>query len=236
MLKNHFLFMTSKQAITLNAKTRQATRKQVAELREAGQLPAVLYGKGIDNKNLVLNYIEFDHALATAGESTLIDLKIDDKEPVKILIHAFEREPVSHRLIHVDFYQVRMDEKIKTDVELIFVGESPAVKNLNGVLVKALDKIEIECLPDDLLSQIEIDISTLKTFDNIIRVKDLALPDNVDILNDLEAPIALVEEPRKIEEEAPVETETKEATVEGEEKKEGEEGDEKKDEGEEKNN
>jgi large subunit ribosomal protein L25 len=93
-----------------------------------------------------------------------------------------------------------MDEKIKTEVELVFVGDSPAVKELSGVLVKNMDKVEIECLPADLPSSIEVDISPMKTFDDYIYVKDLKIGKGVEIELDLETVVALVSPPRSEEE------------------------------------
>ena len=220
--------------MTLTAQLRKETGKQNNKLREAGKVPAVLYGHNVKNQNLVLNYSDFEKVFQQAGESSLIDLKIDEQQPVKVLIHDVAHQPVSDKILHIDFYQVKMDEKITTEVELEFINESPAVKDLNGVLVKALDHLEIECLPSDLISEIKVDLSTLKTLDDIIRVKDLSAPEKVDILNDLESPVVLVEEQKK-EEEKPVEEEKPEGEEkEGEGEGEKEEGKEEKTEGEDK--
>ena len=216
----------TKKNFTLNAETRKETGKSVDALRQIGNIPAVLYGHKVKNQNLKLKLSDFEKVLNEAGESTLVDLKVDNSEPVKVLIHAISREAVSHKVIHVDFYQVNMKEKVKTDVELVFINESPAVKNLSAVLVKALDKIEIECLPSDLISHLDIDLSTLKEFGDVIRIKDLNLSENISILNDLESPIVLAEEPKKVEEEKPFE-EGSEETAEGEECSEEKSNDEK---------
>jgi large subunit ribosomal protein L25 len=208
----------------LNATLRQQTGKAVAELREAGKIPAVLYGHGTENKNLTLEQAEFEKVLREAGESTLIDLKVDGSEPTKVLIQDFQRNPVKHQIIHADLHQVRMDEKIKTDVEIEFINESPAVKDLGGSLIKTMDKIEIECLPGDLISNITVDLSNLKKIGDSIRVKDLNLGDKISILIEVEAPLVLVEEPKKVEEEvvAPKEEEGEKSAE--SEKKEGEAG------------
>ncbi|MBU4361001.1 50S ribosomal protein L25 [Patescibacteria group bacterium] len=206
----------TKKNINLKAQTRNLTGKAVASLREQGKLPAVLYGNGIENHNLVMEYSDFEKLYNQVTESDLIDLTINDKEKVKILIHDIQRDPVTHKFLHIDFYQVKMDEKIKTEVELEFINESPAVKDLNGSLIKALDHVEIECLPGDLISNIKVDLSTLKTFDDIIRAKDLNAPAEVEIQTDPETTVALVEEP-KIEAE-PVAEEKKEEEKSEEEK------------------
>ncbi len=203
------------QIFTLNAVLRTITGKQVADLREAGKLPAVIYGHKLANKNLTLDLVEFEKILQTAGESSLIDLKIGDQAPVKVLIQEVARHPVSHHPAHVDLYQVNMAEKVKTHLTLNFIGESPAVKNLAGVLIKAMDYIEIECLPGDLVAEIPVDLSKLNNLKEAIKVKDLPVPPAIHVLSEPEAVVVLVEEPTKIEEEKPVEV-VVEPGVEGE--------------------
>jgi large subunit ribosomal protein L25 len=198
--------MTDTQ-ITLNASRREETGKKVEALRDKGMIPAVLYGHGLENINLVIKYSDLERILNKTNESELIDLVIDNKETEKVLIHDIQRDSVKHLMTHVDFYQVRMDEKIKTEIEINFLGEAPAVKELGGVLLKNLDKLEVECLPGNIPNHIDVDLSTLKTFDDIIRVKDVQVPETVHILNDMEIPVTNVAEPRKIEEEPVAESE-----------------------------
>lgn len=196
--------MTSNKSFNLTAKLRTELGKEVENLRVVGQLPAVLYGKNIENKNLTVRYSDFEKLSHVATESDLIDLNVDRAGSVKVLIHQVDFEPVTHKMIHVDFYQVNMKEKIRTELELKFIGEAPAVKDLGGVLVKTMDHIEIECLPSDLISQTEVNLDNLKEIGDVIRVKDLAIPKNIEVLTDPEATLVLVEEPKKIEEEIPV--------------------------------
>ncbi|PJE58421.1 MAG: 50S ribosomal protein L25, partial [Candidatus Portnoybacteria bacterium CG10_big_fil_rev_8_21_14_0_10_36_7] len=119
----------------LKAKNRDLNSKLNA-LRRDGFVPAILYGHDVKNAPLSVSAKEFEEVLKQAGESTLVDLTIEDKKPVKILIHDVTRDPVSSDPIHIDFYQVNMKEKIKTQIALVFVGESLAVKEMGGVLVK----------------------------------------------------------------------------------------------------
>lgn len=193
--------------INLKAQIRNLIGKNVSSLREQNKLPAVLYGHGIENYNLVMEYGDFEKLYNQITESDLIDLTVNDKEKVKVLIQDIQHDPITHKFLHVDFYQVRMDEKIKTEVELVFINEAPAVKDLNGSLIKVASHIEIECLPGDLISNIKVDLSTLKTFNDIIRVKDLNVPDKIEILNDIETTVALIEAPKA--EEEPVVKESK---------------------------
>ncbi len=117
-----------------------------------------------------------------------------------------------------------MKEKIRTEVELEFVGESPAVKDLGAMLVKAIDRVEIECLPGDLISYLEVDLSVLKEINDIIRVKDLDVPKNIEILTDKETTVTLAEEHKEIEIEEETQEEAPEPEVEGEKKEEADDG------------
>lgn len=208
--------MTNK-IISLKAEARQAVGKAVQALRNSNKIPAVLYGHKIDNQNLSLKYTDFEKVLGQAGESTLVDLQVGDDQPVKVLIHDISRDPVSYKVTHVDFYQVNMKEKVKTEVELEFINESPAVKNFSAILIKTLDKVEIECLPADLISHMDVDLSKLEKLGDTLRVKDLPFPENIQVLTDPEAAVALVEEPKQQEEvSAEVETPAGEVPVEGE--------------------
>jgi len=208
--------------LELKAKPRQELGKKTNKQRKAGQIPAVIYGHGIKSEPLYVEKKDFLKTYKEAGESTLITLEIGGKNR-NVLIHDVARDALSEGIIHVDFYQVRMDEKIKAEVPLNFIGESDAVKSEGGVLVKNIQELEIEALPKDLPHHIDIDISALKTFDDHIFVKDLSIPDNVKILVQTDEIIASVMPPRSEEElaalEEKVEEKVEEVKVVGEEEK-----------------
>ena len=194
--------------ITLNVQSRPTTGKQAAALRQAGQLPAVVYGHGFTPQTIVVDYHQFEKIYQTAGESTLLDLKIDQAGPIKVLIQDIQRDPLTNQYIHVDFHQVRMDEKIKANIVLKLVGEPPAVKEIGGILVTTMNELSIECLPTDLVHEIEVDLSSLKAFDDAIHVSDLKVPKGITILDPADEVIALIQEPRsekEYETPAPVE-------------------------------
>lgn len=140
-----------------------------------------------------------------------------------VLIHDVAYNPLSEQILHIDFYQVKMDEKIKAKVPLVFLGESEAVKGEGGILIKNIQEIEIEALPADLPHHIDVDISGLKTFEDKILIKDLALPPNIKIQAEPEEIIASVVPPRSDEElaalEGKVEEKVEEVKVVGEEEK-----------------
>ncbi len=212
--------------VQLIAEPRKLFGKKVKTLRKTGQIPGVLYGHGIKPQAISVDYLSFSKVYKEAGGSSLIDLVIGSVKPVKVLIQEVAFDPLTNRYQHIDFHQVRMDEKITAEVPIVFIGESKAVKELGGVLVKNLNKLRLECLPQDLQHQIEVNISSLETFDSVILVKDLPLPASWKILDNLEEVIISVEPPRSEEElsklkEEVIEDVTKVEKV--EEKKEGEE-------------
>jgi len=192
--------------IVLKVSMRQETGKANSDLRNQDILPGVVYGHGFKTLSLSLPYSEFEKVFRKVGESSLFDLAIDGGETFKVIIADIQKDSVTDKFIHVDFHKVRMDEKITAEIPLHFIGEAPAVKELGGVLVKALDSLEISALPTDLIDSIEVDLSSLKTFDDVIRVKDLSVGDKIEIGQEPEAAIALVEQPRAEVEETPTES------------------------------
>ncbi len=162
------------------------------EVRTEGKIPAVLYGPGREPISVAVSYNEFDKLYQEAGESTLVDFTVDGEKSVKVLIQDLQYNPLTRRFSHVDFRQIRMDQEIETAVELIFVGLAPAVKELGGTLSTPMSEINIKCLPDKLLSSFEVDLSSLKTFDDGIYVKDLKLPVGVLSMDNPDALIAKV--------------------------------------------
>jgi len=166
----------------LNLSAWSRTDKDKAKtLRKAGYLPAVVYGSGQKNLNFKIKALDFAKVFENAGESSLINLKIDESAPLKVVVKEVEKEPIKGHFSHIDFYKVDMKKKITVEVELEFVGESKAVAELGGVLAKAADHVEITCLPDKLIKQIVVDISVLNTMNDVIKLKDLKLPEGVEL-------------------------------------------------------
>jgi large subunit ribosomal protein L25 len=189
------------EKIELKAKTRTILGDRVKSLRKQKQIPAVLYGHGIKNSlPLVVNSLDFRRLYKKAGESTIFSLLIDDKEKKNVLIKDIQFDPVNSDYNHIDFYQIKMSEKITAKVDLSFVGEAPAVKEKGGVLVKNFDVIEVECLPLDLPREIKVDISSLKTFDDVVKISDLNISKKIKVMADLNEVVATVTPPRSEEE------------------------------------
>lgn len=186
--------------VYLKAQPREVLGKKVKKLRENGKIPAVLYGKEFDSLSLILDKTEYEKVLHDAGTSTIIDLEVEGKETFKILLHEPQCDPVSDKVLHADLYKVNMKEKIHTEIPLEFVGVSVAVVDLEGNLITNKDALEVECLPDKLVSEIKVDISKLKTFEDLIKVSDLDIPEGIEISADPEEIIAQVTPPRSEEE------------------------------------
>lgn len=188
------------QSIILNAQLRDTATKKAPALRRAGAIPAVLYGHNVPSRVLQVNAREFEKVYKQAGASTLVDLKIGEGEPVKVLVQEVQPHYITLKPIHVDFYQVSMTEKLTAKIPLKFMGESPAVKELGAVLVKNMQEVEVECLPQDLVHEIEVDLSGLKAFGDAVHIKDVALPPGIAVKAKADATVVLVQEPRKEEE------------------------------------
>ena len=130
------------ETITLNADTRTVKGRKLFGLRQEGKVPAVVYGGGLaETASLSMNAAEFASVCRKSGESTLIDLVIDNAAPLKVLIHEIQRDPLQGTPVHIDFRNIDMTKPIETNIELIFVGESLAVKALGGTLLKAREEI-----------------------------------------------------------------------------------------------
>jgi len=183
----------------LQSKSREMTHRNAKHLYREGLIPGNLYGHNIPNIHLGINQIEFEKVLRKAGESTIIELQLPEGGMRNVLIQRVDRHYLTTRPIHVDFYEVKMTEKLTATVQIEFVGESPAVKVLGGTLVKVLSEVEVECLPGDLPHQFDVDISTLATFDDQITIADLKVSDKVEIKAEPEEVIAKVQEPRDVE-------------------------------------
>lgn len=186
--------------MNLEVQIRTETGKRVNNLREQGLIPAELYGKNVENIHLAVKSKDFKNVFKEAGESSIINIVISDKnkkEEIPVLIHDVQKDYLTDNIIHIDFYRVRMDEKIRTHIPLEFVGESPAVKNYGGILNKSMFEIEVEALPKDLPHNIVVDISKIKELNESIYVKDLSIPKNVKILFDPETVIATVNPPKE---------------------------------------
>jgi len=196
------------EKLKIHAKERDLTIKTNL-LRKTGLMPAILYSKGKEAFPIVLNSHEFELCYREAGGNTVVAIDIDkldgSESKRNALIHDLAHDPVTDQVLHVDFLQIRMDEKITAEVPLKFVGDSAAVIDLGGSLLTHLDEVEVECLPADMPHEIEVNISLLNDFEASIHISDLVIPANVNVLDDSEEVVAYVEAPRSEEELAELE-------------------------------
>ncbi len=186
--------------ISLQATTRTHLGKKTKALKNQGQIPAVVYGPGEKNANIVIDEKEFKKVLHSAGESSLVDLMVE-KEKRPVLIHEIQRDPVSDKIIHIDFYQADLKEEVEVSVPLVFEGVAPAEKDLGGTLNKNMLEIEVKALPQNLPHEIKVSVEGLKTFEDHILVKDLVLPKDVVTTKNPDEIVAQVLAPQKVEEE-----------------------------------
>lgn len=219
------------ETITLEVKSRSAGIS-AKDTRRGDLIPCVFYGPKQENKSLEVDYQTFRRIFDKAGGNTVLELDIDGKDKINVLVHDLQHDPVTDKFTHIDFKFVDLNKEVTTEVPLVAVGESKAVRELAGSL-QAKEMVTVTCMAKIIPHQIEFDITPLEDFHSSIQVKDLKLPEGVVITEDPDLSIASVLAPRAEEEEAPVEEEgvegaEGEAAAEGSEGTEG--GEEKKDE------
>ncbi len=207
------------QSLTLETEPRDATGRKVRALRRQGATPLHLYGRGLASLTLQASSIAIQRLVARAGRNIPISVTVKgNPEPHVAFIREIQRDPITEDILHVDFFQVPLAEKMRAAVPVYFKGEAPAVRRLSGNLVQAIHAIEVECLPLDLPQYVEVDISGLDDFEKSILVSSINLGDSVTILTRPEELIARVNAPRVVEEEVAAPTaEAAAATAEGEE-------------------
>ena len=208
--------MASNIDITLGAEIREELGRKANGLREKGLLPAVVYGQETKNLALVLNFQEFENVFKEAGESSLINLKIKgQKEALPVLVHDFQKDALSGKITHVDFYRPDLKKKAKALVPVQIEGNSPAVRNLGGTLIKNITELEVRALPGSIPHEIIVNIDSLEELGSEIFIKDLTVPEGVDILKDPDEVVVLIAAPTRVEEELEKPIEEKVEEVEG---------------------
>ena len=171
------------EEVTIKAVKREVTGKQVKALRRQGLLPAVLYGRNFPSTPISLDLRDASHTLSHMTTSALVTVVLDGEKHLA-LVRERQRDFIRGTLKHIDFQVVSMKEKLRTSVSVVIVGESPAVKDFNGVLVTGLDEVEVECFPQDLPERIMADVSGLKQIGDAIYVRNLVISEKVEVLED----------------------------------------------------
>lgn len=172
----------------------------INKLRDNGSVPAVIYGPKQEPINISLDAKAFDKLRKTSGESTIIELTGLDK-PIEVLIKGVDFNPMKKQVMHVDFYAIERGKEMTVHVALEFTGEAPVEHTKEGSVTKVLHEVEVTCMPNNLPSHIEVDLSTLITVEDKIHIKDLKVGKGVTILADAEDSVVVVT-PAKSEVEA----------------------------------
>lgn len=204
----------------LKAEERTVLGKKVKKLRREGYLPGNVYGKGLKSHALQIKLSDFEAVYKEAGDTGVIDLTYDGKSK-PVLVKNLQRNFANHTLLHVDFYQVNLKQKVKATIPLVLVGEPQAVTEKLGMLLQNQSDVEVEALPDSLPENIEINVEHLAAVGDQVTVADLKAPEGVEVLTDSSQTIAKIAEP-KVEEPAPEEAPEGEEGAEGEAKEAGE--------------
>ena len=181
---------------TLSAEHREVIGKKVALMRQAGRLPAVVYGHGVDSNPISIDAHDFELLRRRSGPNALVDLSIDGDKARPVLVQTIQVHPVNRRMLHVDLFVVRMTEELTVDVPLTATGESSAVSLHGGTLLHPIESVRVRALPDHLPQSIEYSIASLTDFDTTIHVRDLVVPADVTLLTDGDEIIARVQAPR----------------------------------------
>jgi large subunit ribosomal protein L25 len=212
------------QELKIKATKRDVLGKKTRFLRRQGITPAHLFGHSLESLSLQCDSAELKKIVAYAGTTRLVSLKVEgDKEAKNVFLREIQRDTLSRELLHVDFYQVRKGEKMTMDVPIVLVGEAPAMKGKGRILSHGINVLRIECLPEKVPPQIEVDISVLEELGQSLHVKDIVIDKDILVHDDPEQLVVKVSEVIiKVEEEKPVaEAVEAEAVAEGEEKAEG---------------
>jgi large subunit ribosomal protein L25 len=178
------------EKIVITAQKRDQTGKKVKYLRREGLIPAVIYGRDIETLPISLKKRETTLLFKKISGSTILTIDVDGKEHAT-LVREVQHDYIKNELLHIDFQAVSLMEKLRTHVSLTLVGKAPVLENFDALIVSGIDQIEVECLPQDLVDTIEVDVSSLAEIGSAIYVKDLPKLANMEILTDLEELVAV---------------------------------------------
>ena len=202
--------MAKQPKVELNVNPRPVLGKKVKRLRREGIIPANVYGRALDSVAIQVARDDLVRVVRSAGRNEIIYLRLDGEEPRPTFVRQIQRNPVTDAILHVDFYQISLAEKVRIEVPLALVGTAPAEQTYGGTLLHSLDSITVEGLPGDIPSVIEVEVSGLEEIDASIHVGELSVSDQVTVLSDPEVVVAKIAPPH-------VEKEVEEEVVEEEE-------------------
>jgi large subunit ribosomal protein L25 len=211
----------------LKATKRHIEGKKVQVLRRQGVTPAHLFGPGVESLAIQCDTPELRNILVDAGHTQLVKLKLGhEHNPRTVMIREVQIDNFKGGVLHVDFYQVNLAEVIRVNVPITLTGESAAAKMKGNSLVQELNELTVQCLPANIPSVVEVDVTPLVTADQLVRVKDLPAIKDVTIVNDPGVVVAriavevveVIEKPKAEEAEAGAAVAEEGAVAEGEKK------------------
>ena len=202
----------------LQVRPRTVLGKKVKAMRRGGVTPANVFGHKLESRAVEANTVDLTHTLRGMSRNAILDLKVEGEEaPRTVVVRSVSRNPVTSQILHVDFYQIKMTEKMRAEVPVVLVGTSEAVTTFGGVLLQTLENIAVEALPADIPEQFEVDVSRITELEQSLHVRDLHIDQSkLTLQTDEDVVVARVAAPRlaaEAEEAAPAEGE---AAAEGE--------------------
>lgn len=198
------------EQIELQADNRELLGKGVRFLRRQGITPVHLFGHDLESLALQCETAPLERSLAQAGETRIITLKVSDEKRTRpVLIREVQRESLTGKLLHVDFYQVKMGEKVEVEIPIVLVGEAPALGVKGSMLLRELNALTIECLPAKIPASLEVDVSSLTEPEQVIRIKDITIDPDITVPGDPEQVVVrvFVQPEEKVEEKVTAEEE-----------------------------
>jgi large subunit ribosomal protein L25 len=188
--------------LALSARPRTVLGKKVRALRRSGIAPANIYGRNVPSLAIEADAHDLALLLRRAGRTNLIQVNVEgEAQPRPVLIRDYTRRATTDQLLHVEFFQVSMREKLSVDVPIVIVGVAPVVDQGNAVVVQSMDTVSVECLPSDIPDRVEADIAVLVETTSNVYVRDLRVPAGVEILTDPDLPVVSVSVVASAEEE-----------------------------------
>jgi large subunit ribosomal protein L25 len=190
----------------LNAAPRTVLGKKVAQLRRTGQTPANIFGHKIESTSIQADTVELTQLLRHSSRNAIINMRVEGEPAARtVVVRDLKRNAVTDQLLHVDFYQISMTEKMRADVPVVLFGISDAVTTFGGVLLQMTEKIAVEALPSDIPVQFDVDVSKITELEGALHVRDLEVDtDKVTLHTELDVVLARVASPRVVVEETPV--------------------------------
>ncbi len=187
--------MVTDSRTELKVAPREVLGKKVKALRRQGLTPANIYGNNVASAAIQVPTDELRHVLKSAGRNEIVYLRLDGDEPRPTFVKSIQHHPIADHILHVDFYQISLKEKVRLEVPIHLVGLAPAVDTYGGILVHGLDHVTVEALPTDVPSMFEVDVTSLAEIDSALHVSDLDIPEGVTLLTDPEQVVCKVSPP-----------------------------------------